>query len=184
MLEECVFSGFGGQGILMLGKLFAQAAMEQDLFASWLPSYGPEMRGGTCNCTIAYSDDEIGSPVAASYDAIIVMNQPSLEKFEPKVKPGGTLLVNSSIVPVKAKRTDIEVHYVACDDLAEQSAGTSRAANVVAMGALHGVRPRLKTESFEKALREVFASKGEKVVAGNMKALRAGIDAAAEMANA
>ena len=184
MLEECVFSGFGGQGILMLGKLVAQAAMEQDLYASWLPSYGPEMRGGTCNCTIAFSDDEIGSPVAAKYDAIVVMNQPSLEKFEPMVKPGGTMLVNSSIVPVKAKRTDIDVHYVPCDDLAEKSAGTSKASNVVAMGALHGVRPRLKPESFEKALREVFASKGEKVIAGNIKALHAGFDAAKELANA
>ena len=176
MLEECTFAGFGGQGILMLGKLIAQAAMEQGLSASWLPSYGPEMRGGTCNCTVAFSDDEIGSPVAAAYDAIIVMNQPSLEKFEAKVKPGGTLLINSSIVPVKATRTDIDVHYAPCDDLAEKAAGTSRAANVAALGALHSVRPRLETESFEKALREVFAAKGDKIIDMNIRALHAGME--------
>lgn len=177
MLEEYVFAGFGGQGILMLGKLVAQAAMEADLSASWLPSYGPEMRGGTCNCIVAFSDDEIGSPVAASQDAIVAMNQPSLEKFEPQVKPGGTVLINSSIVPVKASRTDIDVHYCPCDDLAVEAAGTNKAANVVALGALHAVRPRLTTEALEKALKDVFGAKGDKIVDMNIRALHAGINA-------
>ncbi len=184
MLEECVFAGFGGQGILMLGKLLAQAAMDQEMYASWLPSYGPEMRGGTCNCTVAFSDDEIGSPVAATYDVVIAMNQPSLEKFEPMVKPGGTLLVNSSIVPVKASRSDVEVHYVACDDIADEVAGSNRSANVVALGALHAIRNRLKTESFESAIRECFHSKGDKVIQPNLKAFRAGVEAAAQPAKA
>ena len=180
MLEECTFAGFGGQGILMLGKLIAQAAMEEGLNATWLPSYGPEMRGGTCNCIVAFSDDEVGSPVAAAYDAIAVMNQPSLEKFEPKLKSGGTLLVNSSIIPIKASRTDIDVHYCPCDDLATEATGSNKSANVVALGALHAVRPRLKTESLETALKEVFSPKGEKIVEMNVRALRAGMNAMKE----
>ena len=175
MLEEMTIAGFGGQGVLVMGQLIAQAAMEQGLNASWLPSYGPEMRGGTANCTVCFSDDEIGAPIAAAYDAIVVMNQPSLVKFEPKVRAGGTLIVNSSIVPIKASRTDIEVYYVEANDIAEREAGSGRSANVVALGALHAVRPRLRTEALEAALRYAFGRKGEAVVEGNIKALHAGM---------
>jgi 2-oxoglutarate ferredoxin oxidoreductase subunit gamma len=182
MFEECLFAGFGGQGVLMMGRLLAQAALEQGLNATWLPSYGPEMRGGTANCIVVFSDDEVGSPVAASFDVVVAMNQPSLEKFEPKVKPGGTLLVNSSIVPIRSSRTDIDAYYVEANDLAESVAGSNKAANVVAMGALHGLRPRLKTASFEKALGSVFAKKGGQIVDGNIRALHAGMDAVASLA--
>ncbi|HRX84809.1 MAG TPA: 2-oxoacid:acceptor oxidoreductase family protein [Phycisphaerae bacterium] len=180
MLEEVLIAGFGGQGVLSLGKLIAQAAMEQGLNASWLPSYGPEMRGGTANCTVCFSDDEIGAPIAAQYDAVIAMNQPSLDKFEKAVRPGGVLLINRSIISVEPERSDIEVHYITANDLAESVAGTAAAANVVALGALHAVRPRLETGSLEAALQSTFGRKGQKVVDANIRALHAGMDAMAE----
>ncbi len=177
MLEEYLIAGFGGQGVLSMGQLIAQAAMEQGLNASWLPSYGPEMRGGTANCIVCFSDDEIGSPLAAKYDAVIAMNQPSLEKFEKTVKADGTLLINSSIIPIKATRTDIDVQYIKANDLAETSAGSARAANVVALGALHAVRTRLNVDALESALKYAFGRKGDKVVEMNVRALHAGIAA-------
>lgn len=180
MLEEVLIAGFGGQGVLSMGKLIAQAAMEQGLNASWLPSYGPEMRGGTANCMVCFSDDEIGAPVAASYDAVIVMNQPSLEKFEKAVRPGGMLLINRSIIPVEAQRSDVDAHYIDANDLAESVAGTAAAANVVALGAWHAVRSRLDTSALEAALRHTFERKGEKVVESNIRALHAGMDAMAQ----
>jgi 2-oxoglutarate ferredoxin oxidoreductase subunit gamma len=179
MLEEILIAGFGGQGVLSMGRLIAQAAMEQGLNATWLPSYGPEMRGGTANCIACFSDDEIGAPLAARYDAVVVMNQPSLEKFETAVRPGGTLIVNRSIIPISAKRSDIEVYYVHANDLAESVAGSATAANVVALGALHAVRTRLETSAIESALRSTFSRKGEKVVDANIRALHAGMEAMA-----
>lgn len=172
MLEENLFAGFGGQGVLAMGKLLAQAAMDQGLCASWLPSYGPEMRGGTANCIVAFSDDEIGSPLAATYDAVVVMNQPSLEKFEPKVKAGGTLVVNSSMIPVNATRGDIEVFHIEANDIAERITGGQRSANIAALGGLHGVRPRLSEDALLGAIRAVFGSKGDKVVSGNIDTFR------------
>lgn len=172
MLEENLFAGFGGQGVLAMGKLLAQAAMDQGLCASWLPSYGPEMRGGTANCIVAFSDDEIGSPLAATYDAVVVMNQPSLEKFEPHVKPGGTLVINSSMIPVKATRNDIDVFYISANDIAERITGGQRSANIAALGGLHGVRPRLTDDALLGAIRAVFASKGDNVVEGNVETFR------------
>lgn len=174
MLEEVLIAGFGGQGILLMGKLLAQAAMEEGLNATWLPSYGPEMRGGTANCIVAFSDDEIGSPLAATYDAVVVMNQPSMEKFESKVKPGGALLINRSMIPIETARTDVEVHYVDANRLAEGVAGDGRCANVVMLGALHAARTRLAMPSLEAALKEAFAAKGDRVLQANLKALQAG----------
>ena len=109
MNEELVFAGFGGQGILLGGRMLAQAAMCDGLNATWFPSYGPEMRGGTCNCLVAYSDDEIGSPIFGSFDAALIMNFPSLEKFGPMVRPGGLMMVNSSLVEIKDPRTDVQI---------------------------------------------------------------------------
>jgi len=181
MLEEILIAGFGGQGVLSMGRLMAQAAMEQGLNATWLPSYGPEMRGGTANCIVCFSDDEIGAPLAASYDAVVVMNQPSLEKFEKFVRPGGSLIINRSIIPIEATRGDIEVHGVQANDLAEQVTGSATAANVVALGALHAVRTRLETAAIESAIRAAFGRKGEPVVAANLRALRAGMQAMAQV---
>jgi len=182
MLEEILIAGFGGQGVLMMGRLLAESAMQQGLNATWLPSYGPEMRGGTANCIVAFSDDEIGSPLAATYDAVIAMNQPSLEKFQDQVKPGGTLIVNSSIIPITSNRSDIDVSYVQSNDIAEKASGTGKSANAVTLGALHAVRPRLQVDMIESAIRSVFAPKGDNIVEGNIKALHAGIEAMAQPA--
>ncbi len=177
MLEETILAGFGGQGVLMMGKLLAQAAMEEGTSATWLPSYGPEMRGGTANCIVVLSDDEIGSPVSEQYDTVVAMNQPSLEKFESKVRPGGTLLINKSIVPIKTSRNDVDAYYIEANDIAENECGTNRSANVVMLGALQCIRQKLKPESIEKAIAYAFEAKGQKVIDANLKAFAAGMNA-------
>ena len=177
MLEETILAGFGGQGVLMMGKLLAQAAMEEGVSATWLPSYGPEMRGGTANCIVVLSDDEIGSPVSEQYDAVVAMNQPSLEKFESKVRPGGALFINKSIVPIKTSRDDVEAYYVDANDIAEHECGSSRSANVVMLGALQNIRQKLNPESIEKAIAVAFEAKGQAVIDANLKALAAGMNA-------
>lgn len=178
MIEEVLFAGFGGQGILLAGQLIAKSAMDDGLFATWFPSYGPEMRGGTANCQVVYSDDEIGSPIASQYDTAIVMNQPSLVRFQPMVKSGGTLLVNSSLVEVDNPRDDVRVVEVPCNKLAEEVA-SARSANVVVVGAYNALKGHIKTETIEKVLRETFAAKGQALVDANLKALAAGIEAVA-----
>ena len=183
MLEQMLFAGFGGQGVLVMGRLLAEAAMDQNLNATWLPAYGPEMRGGTANCITVVSDDEIGSPIAAQYDAVVAMNQPSLEKFQSKVKPGGILLINSSMIPIRSNRTDVQNHYLPANDIAVAQSGTQRSANVVTIGALHALRPFLKTESLTTALQKVFGAKGKEVVDLNIRSLHAGTEAITKMYN-
>ena len=178
MIEEVLFAGFGGQGILLAGQLVAKAAMDDGLFATWYPSYGPEMRGGTANCQVVYSDDEIGSPIASQYDTAVVMNQPSYEKFQPMVKPGGTLLVNASLIEVESPRGDVEIVEVQANELA-RAVASDRSANVVVVGAYNALKGLIKNETIEKVLRETFARKGEDVVDANLKAFAAGIDAVA-----
>jgi len=129
-----IMAGFGGQGLMFIGKLLAYCAMKHELNVTWIPSYGPEMRGGTANCTVVISDDPIGSPVISVPEALIIMNNPSLEAFEPKLKDGGLLLVDSTLVTRKIKRKDIEVVAVPADDIAME-VGEKRAANMVMLGA-------------------------------------------------
>ena len=115
MMKEFIFAGFGGQGMLLIGKFLAMACMLDGKHVSWLPSYGPEMRGGTANCSVIVSDEEIGSPLIENADVIVAMNAPSLDKFESKVRPGGLLVINSSIIDRKSTRDDITVVY--CDSM-------------------------------------------------------------------
>jgi len=178
MIEEVLCAGFGGQGILLAGQLIAKSAMDDGLFATWFPSYGPEMRGGTANCQVVYSDDEIGSPIPSQYDTAIVMNQPSYEKFQPMVKTGGTLLVNTSLVEIENPRDDIEIVEVRCNDLAQQVA-TDRSANMVVVGAYNALKGHIKNETIEKVIQETFARKGQQIVDVNLKALAAGTEATA-----
>ncbi len=178
MNEELVFAGFGGQGILLGGRLLAQAAMNDGLNATWFPSYGPEMRGGTCNCLVAYSDDEIGSPIFGTFDSALIMNLPSLEKFGPMVREGGLVMVNSSLVQIAEPRTDVQIVEVPVNDLAHE-AGTNRAANVAMVGAYNAVRQLIRDESFDLIVRESFASKGQKVIDVNLRALELGRNAVA-----
>lgn len=173
MIEETLIAGFGGQGVLLSGKLLAHAALAAGFETTWFPSYGPEMRGGTANCTVIFGDEEIGSPIASAYDTIIVMNQPSLERFECKVRSSGRLLVNASMVPTEATRTDIDVYRLGAVEIAEEL-GDARAANVVMLGAYAALIGNLPFDDLERVIAETFASKGSDVVQRNLAALRAG----------
>ncbi len=173
MKQETLIAGFGGQGILLIGQLLAEAAMRQGLHATWFPSYGPEMRGGTANCTTIYADDEIGSPIASHYDNVIVMNQPSLERFGPRVRPGGTLLVNATMVPIRAERDDIVVSYVPTGELATESGG-EKFSNVVMLGVFLALRPELRHECVADAIRGLIGKKRPELIDPNLRALALG----------
>lgn len=175
MRQDVLIAGFGGQGILLMGQLIAEAALEEGLFVTWFPSYGPEMRGGTANCTTVYSDAEIGSPIAARYDVVIAMNQPSMERFAPCVRKGGTLLVNQSMVPAGFERDDMNVVYVPAADIA-RTVGSERVGNVVMLGAFLGLDPGLGLQSFDEAVKRVIGKKRPEIVESNLLALRAGLE--------
>ena len=133
--EDIIISGFGGQGALFAGQLLAYAGLADGLHVSWIPSYGPEMRGGTANCTVIVSEEEIGAPIIRHPSAAIVLNLPSMDKYEPLVKPGGVLVVNTTLVPRASERTDIRVVALPASDIATEL-GNVRMANLVALGAL------------------------------------------------
>ncbi len=173
MKRSVLVAGFGGQGILLIGQLMAEAAMRDGFYTTWFPSYGPEMRGGTANCTTIYSDQEIGSPIAAEYDALIVMNQPSLERFGPQVRPGGVVLVNSSMVPTRLGRTHISELYLPARDIA-RAAGNERAANVVMLGAYMGFDGTLSEAAVDLAITAVIGKKHPELIEVNRAAVRAG----------
>ncbi len=170
MQTEIIVAGFGGQGILFAGQLLSSAAMDNGLETTWIPSYGPEMRGGTANCTVIISDEEIGSPVVRYPQAALVMNRPSLDKYEPLIKPGGLLVVNSSIID---RIGDIQVVMVPANDIAEQL-GEKRMANMVMVGAFLANMPVLPLEAIEKALQEHLPARHHKLLPKNYQALREG----------
>jgi 2-oxoglutarate ferredoxin oxidoreductase subunit gamma len=134
MQLDMMFTGFGGQGILMMGKIIALAALEEKKEVAWIPSYGPEMRGGTAYCTVVISDSPIGSPVIQNPMYLVAMNQPSMEKFGQLVKSDGLILKNSSLVPISSNRTDLKEYEIAANAIANEL-GTVKVANVVALGA-------------------------------------------------
>ena len=137
MATKKVFvAGFGGQGVLLIGQMLAYAAMYEGKEATWMPSYGPEMRGGTANCTVCISDKPIASPLVTTCDVLVAMNGPSLDKFEDMLVPGGHLFVNASVIHYKARRTDVHVHYVDCTHIAEHEVGNGKTANMVMLGAI------------------------------------------------
>ncbi len=172
MQNDVIIAGFGGQGVLLIGKLLAYAGMRDGKEVSWLPSYGPEMRGGTCNCTVVIADKPVGSPVVQHPRAALVLNLPSMDKFEPFVKPGGVLLVNTSLIHREAKRKDLVVVNVPANDIANEL-GNPRGANMVALGAYLGATGAVSLAVVEEIVRETFAGK-EKVVQANIEALRRG----------
>jgi 2-oxoglutarate ferredoxin oxidoreductase subunit gamma len=173
MQEEIIISGFGGQGALFAGQLLAYAAMDSGYHVSWLPSYGPEMRGGKARCTVIVSDEEIGSPLVRRPGAAIVLNIPSMEAFEPAVKPGGVLVVNSSLVPQKSERTDVRVLYVPASDMAIEL-GNVRMANVVCLGALVQATGVVSLEAIEQALDDHLPERHRKLLGLNKEALGKG----------
>ncbi|MBF0449367.1 MAG: 2-oxoacid:acceptor oxidoreductase family protein [Candidatus Magnetomorum sp.] len=134
MQMDMMFTGFGGQGILMMGKIIALAALKEGKEVAWVPSYGPEMRGGTAYCTVVIGDEPIGSPIIQNPMNLVAMNQPSMEKFSQLVKPGGMILKNSSLVPVSSHRTDLTEYEIAANEIANDL-GTVKVTNVVALGA-------------------------------------------------
>ncbi|MBQ3532923.1 MAG: 2-oxoacid:acceptor oxidoreductase family protein [Oscillospiraceae bacterium] len=177
MNREIILSGFGGQGVMSIGKNLAEAGVVEGLEVSWVPSYGPEMRGGTANCTVILSSERIGAPLVETATEIIVMNRPSLLKFESAVKPGGTVFVNSSIVPDKVSRTDVRAVYVPCDEIAAEL-GNPKVANMVMLGAYIGATGALKVETIQEMIHEMFTGKKAKLVPLNLEALQRGIDCA------
>lgn len=175
MQEEVIISGFGGQGTLFAGQLLAYAAMEQGLHVTWIPSYGPEMRGGKARCTVIISDEEIGSPLVRRPSAAIVLNLPSMEAFEPEIKPGGTLVVNSSLIPIKSQRSDIKVIYVPATDMATEM-GNVRLANVICLGALVQAMGIVPVEAVFQALENHLPERHRKLLPMNREALNKGAE--------
>lgn len=170
---EVVMAGFGGQGMLMAGKVLAQAALDVGMEVSWLPSYGPEMRGGTANVIVCLSPKPIGSPLIESPRGLLVMNLPSLEKFAPKVKPGGVIVINSSLIDRDAERDDCAVVRVAAREVAIEH-GSERAANFVMLGAYVGATEIVPGEAIERAIEAEFTDSKAKFVPVNVAAFRAG----------
>lgn len=170
---KIIISGFGGQGVLSLGKFISYSAIEQDLNTSWLPAYGPEMRGGTANCSVIYSAEDIASPVIDSPDILIAFNEPSLVKFEGMVKQGGIIITNSDIVSIKATRKDCKVYEIPVDTLA--SAINKRGANVFMLGVLLPIFKDITMDSAIHAVEHVFEAK-PKIIPVNIQCLKAGYE--------
>ena len=158
MERTVVMAGFGGQGVLMIGKLLAEACLSEGKEVTWLPSYGPEMRGGTANCTVVIADHPIGSPIVGRPLDAVVMNRPSLEKFAPTQRPGGVLVINSSLITIEAGRDDLKVLRLPANDLA-QAEGSTRAANMAMLGAYVGCTALAGKDAVLAMIRETFASK-------------------------
>jgi 2-oxoglutarate ferredoxin oxidoreductase subunit gamma len=158
MQTEVIMSGFGGQGLMIIGKLLALSGLEEGKSVTWLPSYGPEMRGGTANCTVVIADHPIGSPLISSPKSAVVMNQPSLEKFAPTLKKNGILVINSTMIPINSDRTDIRSFRIRADDIAAEL-GARRSANLVMLGAYIGMDEVVGHETMLNAIDKTFASK-------------------------
>jgi 2-oxoglutarate ferredoxin oxidoreductase subunit gamma len=176
MQHDMIIAGFGGQGALLIGKMLAYAGLHEGKEVSWLPSYGPEMRGGTANCTVVISDRPVGSPVIKSPRILLALNLPSLDKFEDAVRPGGVILVNTSLVNRDPVRTDVKVVKVAANDIANDL-GNPRGMNMVALGAFVGATGVVALAEVEALVRDTFARKPA-LVDVNLKSLHAGYEAA------
>ena len=164
------FAGSGGQGTLAIGQIIAKAAMEEGREVTWLPSYGPEMRGGTANCTVVVSDQPIRCPLIDEADVLVVMNLPSLLKFESMVVPNGLLFINSDLVPQEPKRSDLRVHKIAVNTEA-QKLGSDKAANIIMLGAILAETNLVKKETIEYELEQLFSGRKAKYLDMNRKAL-------------
>jgi len=174
MQIKTIFSGFGGQGVLMMGYAFAVAAMWEDKYVTYMPSYGAEVRGGTANCTVAISSDEIASPIASSPEFIVVMNKPSLSMFQNRLQPGGLLFLNSTMIDDTPSRGDIEVVTVDAGTIAEDM-GDMRATNMVMLGSFVKKTNMVKLSTVIDGLGEIFGGK-KKVVEMNTRALELGFN--------
>jgi 2-oxoglutarate ferredoxin oxidoreductase subunit gamma len=174
MIVKTIFSGFGGQGVLMMGLSLAHSAMNSGYHITYLPAYGAEVRGGTANCTVAIADEEIASPVASEPDYLVAMNSPSLFTFQNKLSAGGTIFINSSIVEVRPNRSDIKICAIPCADIA-QEIGNSRVANIIMMGTFIKKTKLVSAEVYLKNLESIMGSR-KKAAAANCRAFAAGFD--------
>ncbi len=173
MQTEILIAGFGGQGVLFAGQLLAYAGMENDKQVTWIPSYGPEMRGGTANCTVIISDDEIGSPLVRHPKVFMAFNLPSLDKYESTVAEGGLLVINSSMIERSVDRNNVRVVALPANDEAE-TLGDKRLTNMVMLGAMLANQNVLPIEALEKALENHIPDRHRKLLPLNIKALRKG----------
>lgn len=174
MKETLIIAGFGGQGVLSMGKILAYSGVMQDFEVTWMPSYGPEMRGGTANCSVVLSDKPVGSPVFARCTELIALNEPSLIKFEEGVLPGGTVFVNSDVVTDKVSRADLTAYYIPCAKIADE-VGNSKVGNMVMLGAYVAATKILKPETIEKMIETMFAGPKAKFIPLNIEAFRRGM---------
>jgi 2-oxoglutarate ferredoxin oxidoreductase subunit gamma len=169
--KRIFIAGFGGQGILLIGQMLASAAMLEGREVSWMPAYGPEMRGGTANCTVVISDKPIASPIVTAVDVLLAMNGSSLDKFSELVVPGGTIIVNSGIISKKVERTDVHAIYVDCNFIAREILGNEKVANVVMLGALIGSSEVVDLSKIEEVFQEYFKGGKAKMIELNLKAV-------------
>ena len=168
-----VVAGFGGQGILFAGKVLAYAGLQEGMEISWLPSYGPEMRGGTANCSICLSKEPIGSPLVVTHNVLVVMNMPSLDKFIDSVEPGGLVLVDSSLIDQKVERTDVTVCYLPATRMAEDN-GLKGLANIIMMGRLYAELPFCSEENLDAGLQKCIPARKAAMLESNRKAFELG----------
>jgi 2-oxoglutarate ferredoxin oxidoreductase subunit gamma len=179
MQKEIIIAGFGGQGVLFAGQVLAYAALDSGKEVTWIPSYGPEMRGGTANCTVVIADEEIGSPLVQNPPYAVALNLPSFDKYEMQVQSGGTLIVNSSMVDRAAKRDDIHTILVPANEIAEQI-GDKKLTNMVVVGALVAAMNDLSLEVVEAALKAHLPARHHHLLPKNYEALQKGYDLAKE----
>ncbi len=175
MKKEIIIAGFGGQGVLSMGKILAYAALMDDLEVTWMPAYGPEQRGGTANVTVILSDAPISSPVLDTYDVAVVLNQQSLDKFESKVKPGGTLIYDSYGIHHRPTRKDINVHEIKAMD-ATFELGNNKAYNMVVLGALLGLHPMVEIDAVMRGLKKTLPERHHHLLPLNEAAIRRGME--------
>lgn len=175
MTEEILIAGFGGQGVLSMGKIMAYSGVMQDLEVSWMPSYGPEMRGGTANVIVILSDERISSPIIRKFDTAIILNQQSLDKFEKSVKPGGILIYDSNGITRHPSRSDITIYRI---DAAEEAARMqlSKVFNMVVLGGFMRVKPIIKMENVVKGLRKSLPERYHNLIPMNEKAVQRGME--------
>ena len=172
MTHEIIMAGFGGQGVMLMGQLMTYAGMLENKHVSWIPSYGPEMRGGTANCSVIISNEPVGAPIVTEPTTVVAMNLPSLDKFEPLLQAGGNLIINSSLIERDGKRTDVKVHRIPSNDIANEL-GNTKVANMVVLGAVIAATGAVSYDSILKAFAKMFAKKPE-LLAINEQAIRRG----------
>lgn len=175
MTTNILLAGFGGQGILFAGKFIAYKGLTEGRELSWLPSYGPEMRGGTANCSVILSDDPVGSPIVSEPDVLIVMNLPSLDKYEKTVVPGGKIFVDSTLIERKVERSDVDVYYIPATSLAQQI-GAPTLANMIMVGKFIKETGAVSHDNLDAALRKVVSARHQDLFDINLKAINTGYE--------